>query len=268
MIGHAHYAQTWSFGFQANPNLPAACYARCMTTPSHQQQANDYAVLLGDLKERIRSARLRAALAVNQELILLYWSIGRDILARQVGEGWGARVIDRLSADLRRDFPEMTGLSAANLKYMRAFAEAHPDQDVVQQVVARLPWGHNIRLVETVEDQAERLWYARQAIAFGWSRNVLVHQIESRLYHRQGKAITNFERALPSPQSDLAQEFVKDPYNFDFLTLRPETPERLLERGCWTTSVACSLSLARVSPSSAANITWSSAGQDYSSTLS
>ena len=231
MIGHAHYAQTWSFGFQANPNLPAACYARCMTTPSHQQQANDYAVLLGDLKERIRSARLRAALAVNQELILLYWSIGRDILARQVGEGWGARVIDRLSADLRRDFPEMTGLSARNLKCMRAFAEAHPDQDVVQQVVARLPWGHNIRLVETVKDQAERLWYARQAIAFGWSRNVLVHQIESGLFHRQGKAITNFGRTLPSPQSELAQELVKDPYSFDFLALGPETSERQIERG-------------------------------------
>ena len=207
------------------------CYIQCMTSPSHPEKSNGYAVLLGDLKERIRSARLRAALAVNQELILLYWSIGRDILARQVDEGWGARVIDRLSADLRRDFPEITGLSARNLRYMRAFAEAHPDQEVVQQVVARLPWGHNVRLLETVKDQAERLWYARQAIAFGWSRNVLAHQIESGLFHRQGKAVTNFDRTLPSPQSELAQQLIKDPYSFDFLALGPEVSERQLERG-------------------------------------
>jgi len=128
-----------------------------MIAPPLPHQSTDYAALLGDLKERIRSARLRAALAVNQELVLLYWSIGRDILARQLDEGWGTRVIDRLSADLRRDFPEMTGLSARNLKYMRALAEAHPDREVVQQAVARLPWGHNVRLVEAVKDQAERL---------------------------------------------------------------------------------------------------------------
>lgn len=202
-----------------------------MTAPPLPHQSNGYAALLGDLKERIRSARLRTALAVNQELILLYWSIGRDILARQLDEGWGARVIDRLSTDLRRDFPEMTGLSARNLKYMRAFAEAHPDREIVQQVVARLPWGHNVRLVEAVKDQAERLWYARQAIEHGWSRNVLVHQVESGLFHRQGKAATNFGRTLPSPQSELAQQLIKDPYSFDFLALGPEVSERQLERG-------------------------------------
>ena len=162
-------------------------------------ELNGYTALLGDLKERIRAARLRAAVAVNQELILLYWSIGSDILDRQATEGWGARVIDRLGEDLRRAFPEMTGLSGRNLKYMRAFAEAYPDREIVQQVVARLPWGHNVRLVEAVKDPAERLWYARQAIEHGWSRNILVHQIESGLYHRQGKAITNFERTLPAP---------------------------------------------------------------------
>ena len=209
----------------------AAGDARRMTTPSRTHESTGYAALLGDLKERIRSARLRAALAVNQELILLYWSIGRDILARQVDEGWGARVIDRLSADLRRGFPEMTGLSARNLKYMRAFAEAYPDLEVVQQVVARLPWGHNVRLVEAVKDQAERLWYARQAVEHGWSRNVLVHQVESGLFHRQGKAVTNFSRTLPSPQSELAQQLVKDPYSFDFLALGPEVSERQLEHG-------------------------------------
>jgi predicted nuclease of restriction endonuclease-like (RecB) superfamily len=113
---------------------------------------------------------------------------------------------------------------------MRAFAEAYPDQEIVQQVVARLPWGHNVRLVEAVKDPAERLWYARKAIEHGWSRNILVHQIESGLYHRQGKAITNFERTLPAPQSELARELVKDPYSFDFLALGPDMSERQLER--------------------------------------
>ncbi|MFL4994609.1 MAG: YhcG family protein, partial [Microvirga sp.] len=193
-------------------------------------ELNGYTALLSELKERIRAARLRAAVAVNQELILLYWSIGSDILVRQATEGWGARVIDRLGEDLRRAFPEMTGLSGRNLKYMRAFAEAYPDQEIVQQVVARLPWGHNVRLVEAVKDPAERLWYARKAIEHGWSRNILVHQIESGLYHRQGKAITNFERTLPAPQSELARELVKDPYSFDFLALGPDMSERQLER--------------------------------------
>jgi predicted nuclease of restriction endonuclease-like (RecB) superfamily len=193
-------------------------------------ELNGYTALLSELKERIRAARLRAAVAVNQELILLYWSIGSDILDRQATEGWGARVIDRLGEDLRRAFPEMTGLSGRNLKYMRAFAEAYPDREIVQQVVARLPWGHNVRLVEAVKDPAERLWYARQAIEHGWSRNILVHQIESGLYHRHGKAITNFERTLPAPQSELARELIKDPYSFDFLALGPDMSERELER--------------------------------------
>ncbi len=120
---------------------------------------------------------------------------------------------------------------ARNLKYMRAFAEAYPDREVVQQVVARLPWGHNVRLVESVKDDAERLWYARQAAEHGWSRNVLVHQIEGQLFRRQGRALTNFARTLPAPQSDLAQELVKDPYSFDFLSLGLQMSERELERG-------------------------------------
>jgi predicted nuclease of restriction endonuclease-like (RecB) superfamily len=117
-------------------------------------------------------------------LILFYWSIARDILIRQHDEGWGARIIDRLAADLHRDSPEMTGLSARNLKYMRAFAEAHSDSEFVQQVVAQMPWGHNIRFVEAIRDPAEREWYAGQVIEHGWSRNVLIHQIESGLFHR------------------------------------------------------------------------------------
>jgi predicted nuclease of restriction endonuclease-like (RecB) superfamily len=202
-----------------------------MTVPTPKQDGEGYASLLAELKERIRTARLRAAVAVNEELILLYWSIGRDILDRQTAAGWGARVIDRLAADLRRDFPEMTGLSPRNLKYMRAFAEAFPEREIVQQIVARLPWGHAIKLVESVKSPEQRIWYARQAAEYGWSRNVLAHQIDSDLFARQGKALTNFGRTLPAPQSDLAQELIKDPYSFDFLSLGPEITERELEQG-------------------------------------
>ena len=162
---------------------------------------------------------------------MLYWGIGREIMERQAREGWGSRVIDRLSADLRRDFPDMTGLSARNLKYMRALAETHPDRAFVQQVVARLPWGHVVRLMENVKDATRREWYARQSFEHGWSRNVLIHQIESNLYERQGKALTNFSRTLPAVQSELAQQLIKDPYSFDFLALGPDLLERDLERG-------------------------------------
>jgi predicted nuclease of restriction endonuclease-like (RecB) superfamily len=189
-----------------------------------------YAELLESLKARIREAQVRAALSVNRELVLLYWHIGREILQRQEREGWGAKVIDRLALDLRREFPEMKGFSPRNLKYMRAFAEAWPEEQIVQQLVAQIPWGHNVRLLDYVEDPTERLWYVQQTIEHGWSRNVLVHQIESKLYQRQGKAITNFERTLPAPQSDLARSLIKDPYVFDFLSLGPGAQERDLER--------------------------------------
>jgi len=139
-------------------------------------------------------------------------------------------VIDRLAQDLRREFPDMKGFSARNLKYMRAFAEAYPDKEFVQQPVAQIPWGHNVRTLDYVKDPAERIWYIRQTIEHGWSRNVLVHQIESGLYHRKGKAITNFDRTLPAPQSDLAREVLKDPYVFDFLGLTEDIRERELER--------------------------------------
>jgi predicted nuclease of restriction endonuclease-like (RecB) superfamily len=189
-----------------------------------------YDRFLQDLKERIRSAQIRAALTVNRELILLYWSIGHDILVRQKKEGWGAKIIDRLSDDLSQAFPEMRGFRARNLKYMRAFAEAYPNQKFVQQVVAQLPWGHQVRILDALKDANQREWYIRQAIQNGWSRNVLVHQIEGKLFDRQGHALTNFDRTLPAPQSELAQQLIKDPYNFDFLTLGPEVLERDLER--------------------------------------
>jgi predicted nuclease of restriction endonuclease-like (RecB) superfamily len=192
---------------------------------------DSYPALVSDLKRRIADTRLRAALSVNRELILLYWSIGRDILTRQKQEGWGTKVIDRLAADLGRSFPDMTGLSARNLKYMRAFADAWPAAEFVQQVVALLPWGHNVRLLDAIKVPEQRAWYARQAIEHGWSRNVLEHQIDSNLFARQGSALTNFSRTLPAGQSELAQQILKDPYTFDFLALGPEMLERDLERG-------------------------------------
>jgi predicted nuclease of restriction endonuclease-like (RecB) superfamily len=134
-----------------------------------------------------------------------------------------------LAKDLQREFPNQ-GFSARNLKYMRAFADAYPDQTIVQEVLAQIPWYHNIALLEKLKIHEERLWYAHQAIAQGWSRNGLVHQIESGLYGRQGGAITNFQQVLPSPQSDLAQQLIKDPYQFDFLNWTPERQERDLER--------------------------------------
>jgi len=193
-----------------------------------------YAALLKNIKERIQTAQVRAAVAVNQELVLLYWGIGKEILIRQKQKGWGAKVIDQLAADLGRSFPEMKGLSPRNLKYMKALAEAWPEDEFVQQPVAQLPWGHNVRLLDLVKDRDERLWYARAAIEHGWSRNVLVIQIEAGLHRRQGKAITNFTTALPAPQSDLAQQLLKDPYNFDFLTLSKDADEREVEAGLVT----------------------------------
>jgi predicted nuclease of restriction endonuclease-like (RecB) superfamily len=190
-----------------------------------------YDEFLRNLKQRIRTAQVRAVFAVNRELILLYWQIGRGILERQREAGWGAKVIERLAADLHREFPGMTGFSRTNLLYMRAFAEAWPEEPFVQQVVGQIPWGHNLRLLDLVKTPQERQWYIHRAIEHGWSRNVLVHQIESGLYRRQGKAQTNFQATLPAPQSELAQQALKDPYNFDFLTITEDAREKELESG-------------------------------------
>jgi len=145
-----------------------------------------YPAFLSALKVRIREAQVRAALSVNRELVLLYWEIGRDILQRQQEEGWGAKVIERLSADLRGEFPDMKGFPPRNLSYMRSFAEAWPDPEFVQQVAAQIPWFHNCVILDKLHDRAVRGWYLQKTIANGWSRNVLVHQIESGLYDREG----------------------------------------------------------------------------------
>ena len=199
--------------------------------PADLALPGDYATLLDDLKGRIRAAQTRATLAVNAELVGLYWTIGRAILARQVEAGWGSRVVARLADDLRAAFPEMKGFSPRNLLYMRAFAEAYPDEDFVLRVVAQLPWGHNQTLLNKLDDPALRRWYAEACIAHGWTRPVLDAQISTRLHLRQGAAQTNFDRTLPSPTSELAQNLLKDPYTFDFLSLGPEASERDLENG-------------------------------------
>lgn len=173
---------------------------------------------------------MRAALSVNRELVLLYWQLGQDILTRQRQQGWGAKVITKLSKDLRQAFPEMKGFSRTNLLYMRAFAEAYPDEQIVQAVLGLITWYHNIALLDKLKSPEERLWYAQKTVEHGWSRNVLVHQIETGLHRRLGAALTNFEQTLPRPQSELAQQLLKDPYNFDFLSLGEEVLERDLER--------------------------------------
>lgn len=176
-------------------------------------------------------ARVKAALAVNKELILLYWQIGREILQRQQEKGWGSKIVTQLSKDLKREFPDMKGFSRTNLMYMRSFAEAWPNEEFVHQLGGQIPWRHNCILIEKVKDPEARQWYIKKTVEHGWSRNLLVMQIDTNLYQRQGSAVTNFERTLPKPQSDLAQQMLKDPYSFEFLTISDEAAERDLERG-------------------------------------
>src|SRR3954451_11929196 len=199
--------------------------------PKAELSPEGYEAFLAELKERIKTAQMRASLAVNREMIALYWRIGTDILARQKEHGWGAKVVDRLSQDLRREIPNVEGFSPRNLKYMRAFALAWAEESIVQQLAAQIPWFHHCVLLDKVKSRPEREWYVHKIVENGWSRNVLVHWIESDLYERQGKAQTNFERTLPSLQSDLARETLKDPYTFQFLTIAGDTEEKALEGG-------------------------------------
>lgn len=192
---------------------------------------NNYSQTLNNLKEKIRSAQLKATLAVNAELITLYWEIGKTILEKQESEGWGQGVINKLSKDLKTSFPEMKGFSPRNLGYMKKFAETYTEFSILQQAVAKLPWGHNVFLLDKVKTTEERLWYAQKTIEHGWSRNVMVHQIESCLYNRQAIAdkTTNFKTTLPAPQSELVHNMIKDPYKLDFLGVGSEAQEREIE---------------------------------------
>ena len=165
---------------------------------ARQAMPSDYEQALEKIKAQIKFSQIKAAVSVNRELVMLYWNIGREILQRQQNQGWGAKVIQRLSKDLSSDFTDMKGFSARNLKYMRAFADAYPELQIVQQLVAQIPWGHNVRILDAVKDPDERLWYVRQTIENGWSRNVLMIQLKGKLFQRQGKAVTNFEATLPA----------------------------------------------------------------------
>ncbi len=193
------------------------------------QPPEGYADWLADLKTRIHNAQQRAALAVNRELVLLYWQIGSDILARQNREGWGAKVIKRLAHDLRTAFPDMKGFSPRNLNYMRSFAQAWPEAEFVQQAAAQLPWFHLCTLLDKLKTRDERDWYLAQAAHHNWSRNILEMQIETNARARTGQAVTNFAERLPAPLSDLARESLKDPYRFDFLGLHDDAQERAIE---------------------------------------
>jgi predicted nuclease of restriction endonuclease-like (RecB) superfamily len=207
------------------PSKPAT------VTPAEAQLSvpADYGRWLSDLKTRIAAARVRAAVSANRELVLLYWDIGREIVDRFERGGWGAKVVEQLSHDLKSAYPDMKGFSLRNLRYMRAFAQAWPDSEILQTVSARLPWSHNVMLLDKAKDAREREWYARKCLEHGWSVNVLAHQLDSRLIDRSGAAITNFAATLPSPKSELAQQLTKDPHIFDFLGLGDEFAERELE---------------------------------------
>jgi predicted nuclease of restriction endonuclease-like (RecB) superfamily len=194
-----------------------------------QPAAQLYRRFVEGIKERIRTAQLKAALAANAELVLHYWEIGREILANQKQEGWSAKVVDRLAGDLQREFPKLAGYSSRNLKYMRAFAAVWLDRAIVHQLAAQIPWAHNCVLLDRVKDAKTREFYIGQIIAQGWSRSVLVHHLDTELHKRAGKAPTNFALTLPSPESDLAKELLKDPYVFKPALLDESANERALE---------------------------------------
>lgn len=198
-------------------------------TSSLTPPPDGYADWLSDLKEQVHRAQQRAAQRVNSELVLLYWQIGQEIHQRMEKRGYGGKVIDRLARDLGNAFPEMKGFSPRNLRYMRTFAQAWPDQRMLQQAVAKLPWSHNVVLLNKLDTQEARLWYAQQSIENGWSRNILANQIDARAIARWGAATTNFKQTLPKPESDLAVQTLKDPYKLDFLGLGKEAEERAIE---------------------------------------
>lgn len=178
---------------------------------------HSYARTLNDIKERIGKARLSTVLKANAAAILLYWEVGKVVAARMEAEQWGAKVIDRLAADIRTAYPDMSGFSSRNLQYMRAFATNWTSRPILQQLAAKLPWGHHMVLLDALDDQATRCWYAAQAIEHGWSRSILSLQIGRKAHGRHGRAANNFRQTLPPSDSDFAAQVFKDPYLFDFL---------------------------------------------------
>mgnify|MGYP001585172409 FL=1 len=191
----------------------------------------DYLQLLQEIKVKIKSAQIKAAISVNKELISLYWDVGRIIAEKQALGKWGDSIVDMLASDLKREFPDMKGFSRANLFNIRQWYLFYSKMDEkVQQLVRQLPWGHNVIIVSKIKEPAEVVFYLTEVLKNNWSRNVLIHQIESGLYTRKEMISHNFEATLPVPQSDLAQQTLKDPYVFDFLSLGEEAQEREIEK--------------------------------------
>ena len=191
--------------------------------------SSEYLSVVDSIKREITDAQYRAAVHVNADLLLLYYDIGCIINKHK---SWGNKFIDHLAADIRMAFPQSKGYSVRNLKYMAKYAETYPSREFVQQVVAQIPWGHHVVLMDKVTDAKEREWYIQKSAENGWSRSVLVHQIESGLYQRQVlvEKVSNFEARLPSPQSELAVQTMKDPYVFDFISFRDDMVERDIEQ--------------------------------------
>ncbi|MBC8525876.1 MAG: DUF1016 domain-containing protein [Candidatus Cloacimonetes bacterium] len=192
---------------------------------------DDYYLWIKDIKTRILNAQIKASISVNSTLIELYWNIGKEIVLKQSQSNWGSSIIDELSKELHHDFPEIKGFSRRNIYAIRQWYLFYSQRfENVPQVVAQIPWGHNRLIVSKIKSIDEALFYSQTTIKNGWSRNILNLQIESRLFERKGKALTNFPETLPKLQSDLAQETLKDPYNFDFLELGKEAQEREIEK--------------------------------------
>ncbi len=189
-----------------------------------------YGNFLQHLKDDIQQTQLKAALSVTKELTLLYWRTGKMLLEKVNNEGWGAKTLERIARDLKEGFPDVSGFSVRNLQYMRKFAVSYSEENYAA-AAAQIPWGHNIIILDKLEDPDQRRWYIQQTIENGWSRSMLEMWIESDLYKRQGKAITNFKQTLSIPQSDLAEQTLKDPYNFSFLALDKKHRESELEQG-------------------------------------
>lgn len=200
------------------------------STPARSSLPVWYPDLLDTVTSHVETGRFRAATAANVELISTYWAIGRDLLDRELEEGWGTKVVTRLSADLKERFPDVRGFSPRNLRYMKSFAAAWPDQAILQTASATLPWSHHTLLLDKTADSDTRLWYFHTAISEGWSHRTLERQIRNRVHERAGKATSNFEATLPPSSSELAQGATKDPYLFDFLELTAQSNEQSLER--------------------------------------
>ncbi len=192
--------------------------------------SQEYAQFLEHIKNDILQTQLKAAMSVTTELTMLYWRIGKHLSEKAEQSEWGAQVVDKLAQDLKSLFPNIEGFSRRNLHYMRRFAETYTDL-IYATAVAQIPWGHNVALLERLFDKNQRLWYAQQTIENGWSRSMLCMCIKSDLYNRQGKAITNFKAVLPTLDSDLAEQTLKDPYNFDFLMIHGKAKEQEIEQG-------------------------------------